>query len=63
MQQPPQPNTEKVNPMFEGLQFTPEMNDDMIIMQIQQRMQMQMQQQSQPTGVNQLNIITVGQKE
>jgi len=48
--------------MFEGLQFTPEMNDEMIVTQIQQRMEMHMQQQPQPKGVNQLNVITVGQK-
>jgi hypothetical protein len=36
------------------------MTDDMVVNQIQQRMQMQMMQQQQVMGVTQLNAITVG---
>ena len=63
--QPIQPQQQpQIDPMFQGLTFTPEMGDDMIVQQIQQRMQMQMMQQQQMnTGVNQLNVITVGDKD
>ena len=51
------------NPMFQDLAIIREMTDDMIAYQIHERMQMQIQKQQQNnTGVSQLNVISVGEK-